>query len=46
MIKAMAATYTMVKFKTTGGINTENVKDYLAYNIIFACGGSWMVKNS
>ena len=29
---------------TTGGINAENVKDYLAYNKVFACGGSWMVK--
>ena len=44
MIKAMAAPYTMVKFMPTGGINPENVKDYLAFNKIFACGGSWMVK--
>ena len=27
----------------TGGINANNVKDYLAYNRILACGGSWMV---
>lgn len=46
MIKAMAAPYTMVKFMPTGGINPENVKDYLAFNKIFACGGSWMVKNT
>ena len=46
MIKAMAAPYTMVKFMPTGGINSENVKDYLAFNKIFACGGSWMVKNT
>ena len=45
MIKAMAAPYTMVKFMPTGGINPENVKDYLAFNKIFACGGSWMVKS-
>ena len=44
MIKAMAAPYTMVKFMPTGGINPENIKDYLAFNKIFACGGSWMVK--
>lgn len=46
MIKAMAAPYTMVKFMPTGGISPENVKDYLAFNKIFACGGSWMVKNT
>lgn len=46
MIKAMAAPYTMLKFMPTGGINPENVKDYLAFDKIFACGGSWMVKNT
>ena len=44
MIKAMAAPYVGLKFMPTGGINEENVKDYLAYNRILACGGSWMVK--
>lgn len=44
MIKAMAAPYVGVKFMPTGGINAKNVKDYLAYNRIIACGGSWMVK--
>ena len=28
----------------TGGINKDNVKDYLAYDKIVACGGTWMVK--
>lgn len=44
MIKAMAAPYVGVKFMPTGGINAKNVKDYLAYDRILACGGSWMVK--
>ena len=44
MIKAMSAPYTTVKFMPTGGINQNNVKDYLAYDRILACGGSWMVK--
>lgn len=44
MIKAMAAPYVGVKFMPTGGINAQNVRDYLAYNRIIACGGSWMVK--
>ncbi len=46
MIKAMCAPYTSVNFMPTGGINQNNVKDYLAYNRIVACGGSWMVKDS
>ena len=43
-IKAIAAPYVDVKFMPTGGINQNNVRDYLAYNKIWACGGSWMVK--
>ena len=46
MIKAMAAPYTGIKFMPTGGINAANVKEYLAYDKILACGGSWMVKGS
>lgn len=44
MIKALAAPYTDVTFMPTGGLNKDNVKDYLSYNRIFACGGTWMVK--
>ena len=43
-IKAMAAAYVGIQFMPTGGINPKNVKDYLACDNIFACGGSWMVK--
>lgn len=43
-IKAMAAPYTGVKFMPTGGISAKNVREYLAYDRILACGGSWMVK--
>ena len=46
MIKAMAAPYTGLKFMPTGGINATNVKEYLAYDKILGCGGSWMVKGS
>ncbi len=45
-IKAVAAAYTNVKFMPTGGINANNVRDYLAYDRIMCCGGSWMVKGS
>ena len=44
MIKAVAAAYVDLKFMPTGGINAKNVRDYLGYNKIIACGGSWMVK--
>ncbi len=44
MIKALAAPYTGVRFMPTGGINTENLADYLGFSKIAVCGGSWMVK--
>lgn len=44
MIKALAAPYTQVKFIPTGGINAANLREYLKYPKILACGGSWMVK--
>lgn len=43
MIKAVCAAYVNLQFMPTGGINAENVKDYLKYDRIVACGGSWMV---
>ena len=44
MIKAVAAAYTKLSFMPTGGISADNVKEYLDYDRIVACGGSWMVK--
>ena len=43
-IKALAAPYVGVKFMPTGGINPNNLKEYLAFDEILCCGGSWMVK--
>lgn len=43
LIKAMAAPYTTMKFMPTGGINEKNMLDYLAFDKILCCGGSWMV---
>lgn len=45
MIKAMAAPYTMMRFMPTGGISTKNLANYLAFDKIICCGGSWMVKS-
>lgn len=44
MIKSMAAPYTQMKFMPTGGISAKNICEYLAFDKIIACGGSWMVK--
>ena len=46
MIKALAAPYNMMQFMPTGGISASTLPDYLRYEKIFACGGSWMVKGS
>jgi len=43
-IKALAAPFTSVSFMPTGGVNAKNIKDYLGFKRIIACGGSWMVK--
>ena len=43
MIKALCAPYVGLNFMPTGGINANNVRDYLKYDKIVACGGSWMV---
>ncbi|MBQ9409312.1 MAG: bifunctional 4-hydroxy-2-oxoglutarate aldolase/2-dehydro-3-deoxy-phosphogluconate aldolase [Clostridia bacterium] len=43
MIKALAAPYVGLQFLPTGGIGPDNVRDYLKYGRVVACGGSWMV---
>ena len=43
MLKAMAAPYGQLNFMPTGGINADNLLDYLKFNKIVACGGSFMV---
>lgn len=44
-LKAMSAPYGMIKYIPTGGIDPKNLTDYLSFNKILACGGSWMVKD-
>lgn len=41
-LKAIAAPYGMVEWMPTGGINRENVRGYLDFKKVVACGGSWM----
>ncbi|MHB9038006.1 MAG: bifunctional 4-hydroxy-2-oxoglutarate aldolase/2-dehydro-3-deoxy-phosphogluconate aldolase [Armatimonadota bacterium] len=44
MLKAMAAPYGGLKFIPTGGVSTSNLNDYLSFNKILACGGTWIAK--
>jgi len=46
MIKAMAAPYGAIQFMPTGGINADNLLQYLSFDKVLACGGSFMVKES
>ena len=42
VIKAIAAPYGMMRFMPTGGVNEKTLLDYLGFDKIIACGGSWM----
>lgn len=43
MIKALLGPYPELQIMPTGGINMNNIKDYLAIPNVIACGGSWFV---
>ncbi|WP_297716586.1 bifunctional 4-hydroxy-2-oxoglutarate aldolase/2-dehydro-3-deoxy-phosphogluconate aldolase [Intestinimonas sp.] len=43
-LKALAGPYTGLRWMPTGGVNTKNMMDYLNFDRIVACGGTWMVK--
>lgn len=43
-IKALSAPFPQMRFMPTGGINPDNLLEYLRFEKIIACGGSWMVK--
>lgn len=42
-LKALAPVFPL-QFMPTGGVNTKNMMDYLGFDRIIACGGTWMVK--
>jgi len=42
-LKALAGPYGGMRYVPTGGIGPKNLKDYLAFPAVLACGGSWMV---
>jgi 2-dehydro-3-deoxyphosphogluconate aldolase/(4S)-4-hydroxy-2-oxoglutarate aldolase len=45
-LKAVCAPFTMMTFIPTGGINAQNLCDYLSHPRVPAIGGSWMVRSS
>ena len=45
-IKAICAAFPYLQIMPTGGISADNIKEYLAYDKIIACGGSWMMSGT
>lgn len=45
-IKAICAAFPYLHVMPTGGISADNILEYLAYDKIIACGGSWMMKGT
>ena len=43
-IKALSAAFPQVKFMPTGGVNLDNLNEFLAEKSIFAIGGSFITK--
>lgn len=45
-LKALAGPYRDLLWMPTGGVNTGNLLSYLSFDQVFACGGTWMVKQA
>jgi 2-dehydro-3-deoxyphosphogluconate aldolase/(4S)-4-hydroxy-2-oxoglutarate aldolase len=43
VLKALAAPFGGLKYMPTGGITADNLRAYLEFPPVLACGGSWMV---
>lgn len=44
-IKALSPVFPSAGFMPTGGVNADNLAEYLACDKVIACGGSWMVSD-
>lgn len=44
-VKSIAAAFPGIRFIPTGGVHTENLKQYLSLSSVHACGGSWIAKS-
>jgi 2-dehydro-3-deoxyphosphogluconate aldolase/(4S)-4-hydroxy-2-oxoglutarate aldolase len=42
-LKMIAGPYGMMRFVPTGGIDASKLEEYLKFEKVLACGGSWMV---
>ena len=45
-LKALSAPFPQVRFIPTGGVNKENMEEYLAYEKVAAVGGSFFVEEA
>ena len=45
-LKALSAPFPQIKFIPTGGVDRSNLDEFLAFDKVFAVGGSFMVKES
>lgn len=43
-LKAFGAVYPDVPFMPTGGVNADNLAQYLALDNVLCCGGSWLAE--
>ena len=44
-LQSIGGPFPDIKFCPTGGININNVRDYLALSNVSCCGGSWLVSD-
>jgi 2-dehydro-3-deoxyphosphogluconate aldolase/(4S)-4-hydroxy-2-oxoglutarate aldolase len=45
-LKAMSGPMPQLKFMPTGGVNPDNLGDYMALPNVMCCGGSWVTKGT
>mgnify|MGYP001852234511 CR=1 FL=1 len=45
-IKAICAAFPQIRIMPMGGVSEDNVLEFLGYDKIVACGGSWMTKGT
>ena len=43
MLKALSGPYPFMRFIPTGGIRAENLNEYLSFNKVLCCGGTYIV---
>lgn len=42
-LKALSGPFPSMRYMPTGGISAANLREYLSFSKVFACGGSWML---